>query len=399
MKTRRQHFIGRGTLAMVAGWLLALLAGCQQNKQTAAPPPPPPKVAVAEVATETVPIVIEQSGTVKAVKQVDIYPRVTGYIFERNYTEGTFVDKDAQLYLIDPRPFQDRLDQLKAKLEGQKASLKFWQSEAERYARLAKKGAASVEEAEGSLAKRDTTQAEIEETKVNIRNAELDLSYTRITAPFYGRIQETRINVGNLVQKEVDQLTSLVQMDPIYVVFNLSRRDAFRIQDLRRQGHAYEPKDMIVEVTLPDGSIYDKKGTINFISYLIDPDTDTFTARGIFENPMHPDIGDFILIPGQYVPVRVTVGELPDALVIPQTAVVETQAGAHVYVIGPDNKAELRFVELGRTHGTKRVVTKGLKQGERVVAVGVQKVKSGTGVKPITAAGSGKDAPPAKGAS
>ncbi len=383
MKTRRQHPIGLGTLAIVAG---SLLAGCQQQKQPAAPPPPPPKVAVAEVTAETVPIVIEQSGTVSAIKQVDIIPRVTGYIFERNFTEGTFVEKDSQLYLIDPRPFQDQLDRLKAKLEGQKATLKFWTSEAERYSRLAKKGAASVEEAEGSLAKRDTTQAEIEETKVNIRNAELDLSYTRITAPFYGRIQETRINVGNLVKKEVDQLTSVVQLDPIYVVFNLSRRDAFRIQDLRRKGHAYEPKDMIVEVTLPDGSTYDKQGLINFVSYLIDPDTDTITVRGIFDNPMHPDIGDFVLIPGQYVPVRVTVGALPNALVIPQTAVVETQAGAHVYVIGSDNRAELRFVELGRTHGTKRVVTKGLKQGERVVAVGVQKIRSGTEVEPTVAA-------------
>ncbi len=398
MNTRWRKTNGLRLPALVVSCLLVLLAGCQQKKQAAALPPPPPEVVVAEVATETVPIVIEQSGTVKAVKRVDIYPRVTGYIFERNFTEGSFVEKDAELYLIDPRPFQDRLDQLKAQLEGQQASLKFWKSEAERYARLAKKGAASAEEAEGSAAKRDTTQAEIEETKVNIRNAELDLSYTRIKAPFYGRMQETLINVGTLVKKEVDQLTSLVQMDPIYVVFSLSRRDAYRIQSLRRGGHAYEPKDMTVDVILPDGSTYDKQGSINFISYLIDPDTDTITVRGIFENPMHPDIGDFILIPGQYVPVRVTVGALPNALVIPQTAVVETQAGAHVYVIGSDNKTELRFVELGRTHGTKRVVTKGLKQGERVVAVGVQKVKSGTEVKPVTAAGPGKDETAAQGA-
>ncbi len=138
MNTRWRKTNGLRLPALVVSCLLVLLAGCQQKKQAAALPPPPPEVVVAEVATETVPIVIEQSGTVKAVKRVDIYPRVTGYIFERNFTEGSFVEKDAELYLIDPRPFQDRLDQLKAQLEGQQASLKFWKSEAERYARLAK---------------------------------------------------------------------------------------------------------------------------------------------------------------------------------------------------------------------------------------------------------------------
>ncbi|MDJ0981444.1 MAG: efflux RND transporter periplasmic adaptor subunit, partial [Kiloniellales bacterium] len=248
MRTRARHPSRSGRAAAVACGLLVLaLAGCEEKKQ-AALPPPPPKVVLAEVSQETVPIVLQASGTIKAVKNVKIIPRVSGYIFERYFTEGTFVDQDDPLYLIDPRPFEDRLQRLQEQLKGQEASLEFWQSEEKRYSKLAKQGAGSVEDAEGARAKFLTTQADIAATKVEIRNAELDVSYTRINAPFHGRIQQTLINVGNLVQAQQDVLTSLVMMDPIYVTFRLSRSQVFEIQKLRRGGQAFEVKDMIVEV-------------------------------------------------------------------------------------------------------------------------------------------------------
>ena len=392
MKKRRRDRVDLRHPAMVAGCLLALLAGCEKEK-VAAPPPPPPEVVVVEVAQEKVPIVLDASGTIKAVKNVEIIPRVSGYIFERYFTEGTFVDKDDPLYLIDPRPFEDELANLEAELKGQQGTLEFWQAEDKRYTNLAKQGAASVEKAEGARAKLTTTQAEIEQTKVKIRNAKLNLSYTRINAPFHGRIQQTQINVGNLVTKEKDVLTSLVQMEPIYVIFQLSRGEVFDVQKLRREGIGYELEDMVVEVVLPDGGPHQAQGKVDFVSTEIDPTTDSVTVRGILDNPTNKGTGDFDLIPGQYVPVRFTVGALPDALVIPQTAVVQMQAGAQVYVVGADNKTELRTVTLGRTHGTKWVVTKGLKQGERVVAEGVQKVKSGIEVKPTAPAKPGKKTP------
>ncbi|MDJ0936307.1 MAG: efflux RND transporter periplasmic adaptor subunit [Kiloniellales bacterium] len=383
MRTRARHPSRSGRAAAVACGLLVLaLAGCEEKKQ-AALPPPPPKVVLAEVSQETVPIVLQASGTIKAVKNVKIIPRVSGYIFERYFTEGTFVDQDDPLYLIDPRPFEDRLQRLQEQLKGQEASLEFWQSEEKRYSKLAKQGAGSVEDAEGARAKFLTTQADIAATKVEIRNAELDVSYTRINAPFHGRIQQTLINVGNLVQAQQDVLTSLVMMDPIYVTFRLSRSQVFEIQKLRRGGQAFEVKDMIVEVVLPDGQLFQKKGKVDFVSTEIDPSTDSVTVRGILDNPKNNELSDFDLFPGQYVPVRLTIGEQREALVIPQTAVVETQAGRHVYVVGQDNKAELRMLKLGATHGTKWVVSEGLKAGEHVVAEGVQKVKSGVEVEPI----------------
>ncbi len=391
MRTRGQNRRGLGyRSAFVIGLAALLLTACEEKK-VAAPPPKPPEVVLADVAQQAVPIVLEASGTIKPVKHIEIVPRVTGYIFERYYTEGTFVEKDAPLYLIDPRPFEDELAQLHAELKGELAELEFWQSEDKRYTKLEKQGAASKERTEGVRAKLRTTVANIEATKIEIRNAELDVSYTQINAPFYGRVQQTMMNVGDLVTKEQDVLTNLVMMDPIYVIFQLSRSQVYDIQKLSREGGTFPLQDMVVEVVLSDGQPFENKGRVDFVSTEIDPTTDSVTVRGIVANPSKKEIGDFDLIPGQYAPVRLTVGETPDALVIPQTAVVETQAGSHVFVVGQDNKAELRKVELGRTHGTIRIVAKGLEKGERVITAGVQKVRSGSEVKPKSPSGDGAE--------
>ncbi|MGB5750912.1 MAG: efflux RND transporter periplasmic adaptor subunit [Desulfobacterales bacterium] len=181
-------------------------------------------------------------------------PALSGYINERLFKEGTFVKEGDPLYLIDPRPYKAQLDAYQAKLKLDQASLVFWQKETKRYQSLVKQGAASKEKTEGTIAKRDETIATVAKDKANIENAKLDLSFTNITAPFDGRIQETRINVGNLVQQQRDVLTTLVQMDPVYVVFNISRRNVFETQLLKRQGKLFETGNMLVEILLPDGS-------------------------------------------------------------------------------------------------------------------------------------------------
>jgi membrane fusion protein (multidrug efflux system) len=390
-KTSRYRFPNRPAAVAAGVLLLWPLAACDEKPQQAAAPPPPPEVVLAEVAQQNVPIVMRYSGTVKSMTRVDIIPRVSGYIFERYFTEGTFVKEGDPLFLIDPRPYQETVNNFEAQLMKDKATLKFWNAEVERYERLAKKGAASKEKRDATIAKRDTTLAEMDKNKANISNAKLDLSFTKITAPFDGRIQQERIDVGNLVQKQRDVLTTLVQMDPIYVVFNVSRREVYRVQLLTRKGWAYPVDEMPVEIVLPDGAPYGTKGKLDFISFVIDPTTDSLDARGIFANPRNSELGGFDLIPGQYVPVKVTVGEIPDALVIPQVALVETQAGKHVYVVGGDNKVESRKVETGQGYDQKWVVTKGLKKGEKVIVEGLQKVRPGVVVKP-KAAGTAKAA-------
>lgn len=384
MQTTRQEWkTSKGKVLFIGSVLILLLTGCgDKSKEKTAPPPP--TVTVTEVAQHKIPIVMEFSGTITSVKTVDIIPRVSGYIEKRYFEEGTFVKENDPLYLIDPRPFQARLDAHKAQLKSDQASLAYWENEAARYQRLAAQGAASQEKKEGALTKLNETRAAIEKDKADIENARLELSFTRIMAPFSARIQETRINVGNLVQQQRDVLTTLVQMDPIYVIFNLSRNQVYQIQLLKRQGKLFSVEEMKVELLLPDGSGYPEQGKVDFISFRINPTTDSVTVRAVFPNK-HIGSGDYDLIPGQYAPVRLILGENPDALLIPETALVETQAGTHVFVVGKDNKVESRKVVAGSSYKQQRVINEGLKLGESVIIEGVQKVRPGMAVKPEAA--------------
>ena len=359
------------------GLIALFMTSCDGKAKKQAVKPAPPDVQVTEVTQGKVPIIMEFSGTIDAIKTVDIIPRVSGYIDKRYFEEGTFVKEGDPLYLIDPRPYKARLDAYKAQLKLDQASLVFWQKETKRYQSLVKQGAASKEKTEGTIAKRDETLATVAKDKANIENAQLDLSFTNIAAPFYGRIQETRINVGNLVQQQRDVLTTLVQMDPIYVVFNISRSHVFEIQLLKRLGKLFETSDMRIEILLPDGSTYSQQGKINFISFQINPTTDTVLVRGIIANKKDQGVGDFDLIPGQYAPVRLILGQDPAALLIPQPALVESQIGKQVFVVTQDNKVESRNVEVGRAYQGQWVIKKGLKKGEKVIVEGTQKVRPG----------------------
>lgn len=367
-------------LAAVAAVVLALLvtAGCERKASEAAPKPPPPLVKLAEVKQETIPLFMDFSGTVQAIKSVDIIPRVSGYIEKRYFTEGTHVEEGAPLYLIDPRPFQARLDNYKAVLKRDQAQLGFWTEEAARYTRLAKQGAGSVEKQQEAVAKRDETAAAIEQDKANIAEAELQLSFTNITAPFKGRIQNTRINAGQLVTAQKDVLTTLVQIDPIYVVFNVSRRQVYEVQQLSFEG-VVKPvpgKGFKTQVFMPNGKPYEHEGEVDFWSAQIDPTTDSLTGRAIFPNPFKRDV-DVHLIPGQYVPLRLILGEQPDAILIPESALVQTQVGSRVFVVDKENKVAQRQVEVGRSYDQQWVIKKGLAKGERVIVEGVQKVRPG----------------------
>lgn len=375
--------------AAAAACLLALAAGCDRGAVTP-PAPPPPKVVVAEVSQETIPVVLEFNGTLQAIRSVDIIPRVGGYVEARYFVEGTPVKKGDPLYLIDPRPFEATLAGYKAQLQRDEANHKYWKEQVKRNTKLQKQGAASTEDLENAIAREGEALAAIENGKANIVKAELDLQFTRVDAPFDGRIENTRINVGALVTAHQDVLTTLVQVDPIYAMFNVSRRQVGRIQQLMSDG-VVTPGSLDsfeAEVLLPDGSAYEKRGRMNFVSAQIDPSTDQMAARAEFPN-VYERPSDVRLIPGQYAPVRVFVGRQPDALLIPKAALVESQAGSRVYVVGADDKVSSRRVSVGGAHGARWVITKGLEKGERVVVEGTQKVRDGIAV---------KVGPPAKGA-
>ena len=358
---------------------LALLTGCGGDE---AATPKPPSVTVDVVSQATVPITFEFTGSLEAVKSIEVIPQVSGVLQKRNFDEGAFVEKDAALYVIDPRPMQAALDENRAQLEKDRAHLAYLKKEAERYSALYDQGVASEEQRDSAVAEAKEFEATARLDVASVERAELDLGYAHITAPFAGRIQETKINEGELVTANETVLTELVQVDPVYAVFSISRPDVAEIQRHAPEGTGPEAlQAFTATVELPDGTTYAKPGHVDFLSAQTDPSTDTLDARAVFENTIVNE--SLTLIPGQYARVHLTVGEQKDAVLVPQKAVVEAQAEKHVLVVDAKDVVEMRPIEVGRTVGDAYVVEKGVKAGERVIVAGFQKAKPKATVTPV----------------
>ncbi len=324
------------------------------------------------------------SGTVRAVKKVEIIPRVTGYLQERYFTEGAFVQKGTPLYLIDPRPFEAALAEAQAQLKEDLANSEFYEKQAARYEKAESRQATSIEALQQAEARKAEADAAAAKDRAVIETAKLNLAYTKITAPFSGRIQTTRKNVGALVTAENDVLTTLFQIDPVYIEFGLSRREMFEIRMLHGKGFLFAPY-VRVDLTLPDGKLHPKKGKIDFVASQVNPMTDSVLVRALVPN-VGGDGSGVNLISGQYVKVDLFLGNKPDALVIPKEALLETQSGSQVYVVGAGNKVETRIVEPGPAHDQFQVIISGLKPGEIIVTSGLQRVRNGVTVKTRPAA-------------
>jgi len=359
---------------------VAGLGGCGKTPAPTATPPPP-TVWVSEVQSSDIPIIVPVSGTVQGSLQVAIKPRVSGTLEKRLFEEGSEVKEGDPLYQIDPRPFQAQLDAAKAQLAVDQANLEFADAEVKRYTELAKKGAGSVEKEQDMIKERKQALAAIAKDQADIEQAQLNLGYTLIKAPFDGVIQATRVYRGAVVTAQQTTLTELVNEDPVHVIFAVSRQDAFKLQQLREQGFGAQGLEQVTaRYELPDGSLSPIEGHLDYRSTQLDPNTDTFIGRAVFANP--GPTHNRGLIPGQYVPLHLTIGHRPDTLLIPQTALMQSQEGDAVYVVGKDDKVERRAIEVHNAYKDSWVVVKGLKAGERVIRAGTQKInKSGMVVK------------------
>jgi RND family efflux transporter MFP subunit len=362
---------------LVSAVLLLNALGCSTGKVRASAPSPP-VVEVAPVLQKDVPIQGKWVGTLEGYVNAQISPQVSGYLIRQDYREGAVVKKGQLLFEIDPRPFQAVLDQAKGQLaqaEAQKANaelnVKRDIPEAEAHAIPQSQLDTDTQSLLGAKAAVEAGQAAVEQT-------ELNLGYTRVVSLIDGIAGINTVQVGNLVGPST-VLTAVSQVSPIKVYFPISEQEYLRMADGGGPGSVdwlTHASQIPLHLTLSDGSAYPHPGRIIFADRQVDTQTGTIQIVGEFPNSRN------LLRPGQYARVQAPTGNITDALLVPQSAVNQQQGTNQVMVIGTDNRAQLRTVEVGPRVGALWVITSGLKPEERVVAVGAEKAKEGELVNP-----------------
>jgi len=360
---------------IVAG--MFLLLACTSCKDKEAPlPPTPPEVVVTEVVQQNVPIYQEWVAQLNGQVNADITPKVQGYLLKRNYSEGFFVDRGQLLYEIDPRPFVASLDQAKATVAVAVAQ----QSEAEnnltRDRPLAEQHAIPQKQLDTDISTVAATTAQVNATKANMVQSELNLSWTKVLSPIDGLAGTSNSNVGDLVGTTT-KMTTVSQVNPIRAYFNISESDYLgRAQAIARlvRGDKAQGNPVQVEFIQANGVTFPAKGKIVLVNREIASQTGTIQIAAEFPNK------DGILRPGGFGNVRIETGTNEHALLVPQAAVIEVQSMYQVVVVGPDNKAMFRPVKVGERVGQNWIITEGLKPGEKVIVEGFMKVREGTPV-------------------
>lgn len=355
-----------------------LLSACDKSEQQTAAPPPPPAVTVVKVARAEITPSSTFTGRIEAVDKVDLRARVQGFIEKRLFEEGADVKEGDLLFALDKAPFQTEIDRINAEIAGAEAALKVASLSVQRQSTLVKKEVAAVAVLDQVTAKQSEAQAQLQSQQAALEKAKLDLGYTDIRAPMAGRIGKATYSIGDLVGPGSETLATIVSQDPINVTFPVSQRE---LLDVRKQAEANgtDPRAVRVKVRLANGSMYDQIGTINFIDVTVSTTTDTIAIRAQLPNPKR------LLIDGQLVTAVVEAAKPESALVIPTPALQIDQTGRFVLVVGADNKVEVRRIEIDRGYEGNIVVTKGLKEGERVITIGAQKVRPQQVVEPTEA--------------
>jgi RND family efflux transporter MFP subunit len=328
-------------------------------------------VAVFEVSPQEVPIYREFVGTTASIQSVDIRARVEGFLDEMAFEEGDDVNEGALLFVIDKRPFEATLAEAKGQLAKDQAALAFAQNQVERYKSLAEKDYVSKEQYDGYVTQAEELTAAVEADKATVEQAELNLSYCTMVAPFSGRIGRRFVDVGNLVGAgEKTKLAELVQLDPMYIYFSPSGKDSMEVIRHMREG------PVEARLVFSGKKVSKHVGQVDFVDNVVAPSTSTVMMRATMPNP------ERILLPGVYVDVRLKLAEVSDALIIPQKAIQEDQGGPYVMLIGKGKRVEQRYVELGESYDDNQRIMKGLEEGDRIVVDRLQLMKQDMKVRP-----------------
>jgi len=364
--------------------LFALASGCGQKENKFAPPPPP-QVTVSRPLEKPVTDYLELTGNTQAVDQVELQARIEGFLTSIHFKDGDFVKKGDLLFVIEQQQYQAKLQEAEGRLAAAEAQLVRAQEEYDRQIYLFKENATAKSEVERWKAQRDAAQASVEAEKGNLELAKINLGYTRVTAPFDGRMDRHLVDPGNLVGAgKPTSLAYITRMDPIYAYFSVNERDLIRIMAQRRgEGKATnQPTTLPVYLGIEGEEGYPHEGRFDFASSSLDPNTGTLLLRGVFSNPR---IGAAPprLLAGMFARLRIPVDVRDRALLVSERALGVDQAGRYLLVVNDQNVVEQRPVKVGALVEGMRVIAEGLKGDEWVVVDGIQRARPGVKITPV----------------
>lgn len=357
---------------------LLALSGC--NRKAAPPAMPPQQVGVITLHPQAVTVHTILPGRTDAYEIAQVRPQVTGVIQKRLFTQGADVQAGQQLYQIDPSRYQAAYDTARGQLAEAEAAEVTARAKLQRYRSLVQAHAVSRQDYDDALATEKEAQGRILTAKGQVETAQVNLDYTRMNAPISGRISRTIITVGALVTaNQTDNTAIITRLDPIYVDVNLPAITLLRLKRELAEGRITRRAngEVPVTLTLEDGSSYEREGRMELSEVNVDTSTGSVVVRALMPNP------DKLLLPGMYVHAQLDEGVDPNGLLVPQQAVTRnTHGDPQVWVVKSDDTVELRQIQLGQAIGTNWLVTGGVKADERIVTVGLQKIKPGAKVKP-----------------
>ncbi len=370
--------INIGRLVVHAVSVAVLIAGCGKSDESLTPPPP--EVGVVEAHAEIVPITRDLVGRLSPTRASDVRARVAGVLLKRLYKEGTDVKEGQVLFQIDPAPLKAALDGARAALAEAEANATNARVFAARNRGLVQTGAVSKSDVDNAEANERSTAALVQQARANVEVARINLSYATVRAPIAGRAGQQQVTEGALVgESEATLLTTIEQVDPIYVNFDQPAAEILQLRRAQAAGEVdlVERNTAQVQLVLADGTPYGATGTLEFSDVSVDPSTGALAYRGVIPNP------DRQLLPGMFVNVRVTLGQLNRGFLVPQVALLRDAQGPYVQVVNVEDKIEQKRVTTATTRGDKWVVTAGLTDGDRIVVSGIQQAQIGAQVKAV----------------
>lgn len=364
------------------GWRIALLAGAVGvlggcSEKSAPPQRPPTEVTAMTVAAQSTPVAFEFVAQTQSSREVEIRARVEGFLDKRLYTEGDLVKAGQVMFQIDPKPFEAALQTAQGQLSQQQARWEVAKATLARVRPLAAQNAVSKKDLDDAVGNEQQTRAAVLAAQGDVRTAQLNLSYTTIASPLTGLSSYAKKQEGSYVTPgDSGLLTYVAQMDPMWVNFSISENELLSYRNDIAAGRLKFPpnSEFSVEVVLADGSVFPNKGRINFADPSFSKETGTFLVRSVVSNPKGS------LRPGQFVRVLVKGASRPNAILLPQRAVLQGSKSHYVWVI-KDGKAEQRVVDVGDWHGDDWFILEGVKPGEQVVVDGAIRVAPGAPLK------------------